>query len=156
MNKLESSPHIRFLIHALRFYTVNTPIAKGKYRIANMIDHLAKRLPPGARLEIKSKEGTRFQVDPREPQHQQLFHFGTYDRVETELIQAILAPGDTVLDVGANFGWYTLLFASKVGASGAVHSFEPVPPTFQSLRSNCDINVETDRVFLICSELFYF
>ena len=38
-----------------------------------------------------------------------------------------MRPEDVVLDIGANFGWFTTLFAQWVGDAGRVHSFEPVP-----------------------------
>ena len=38
----------------------------------------------------------------------------------------LLRPRDVVFDVGANVGFYSILFASRVGLSGSVHAFEPV------------------------------
>ena len=39
-----------------------------------------------------------------------------------------LQPGDTVFDVGANVGLYTLLFSRLVGPQGQVYAFEPTDP----------------------------
>ena len=41
-------------------------------------------------------------------------------------MRRLLRPGDTAFDIGANVGFYTLLFASCVGPTGSVHAFEPV------------------------------
>jgi hypothetical protein len=41
--------------------------------------------------------------------------------------------GDTVFDVGANTGYYTVLFSHLVGRRGCVHGFEPVAPTMTYL-----------------------
>jgi FkbM family methyltransferase len=38
-----------------------------------------------------------------------------------------VGPGDTFVDVGANFGHYTLLGSSRVGSTGKVFAFEPSP-----------------------------
>jgi FkbM family methyltransferase len=46
---------------------------------------------------------------------------------------SLIRDGDTVLDVGANVGYYTLLFSQIVGKVGEVHAFEPVPTTFTKL-----------------------
>jgi FkbM family methyltransferase len=41
------------------------------------------------------------------------------------LIHALLEPGEVVWDVGAHHGYVTLCAASRVGAGGRVHAFEP-------------------------------
>ena len=43
---------------------------------------------------------------------------------------------DTVIDCGANIGYYTNFFRAIVGRYGHVHAFEPVPSTFNSLKRN--------------------
>lgn len=53
--------------------------------------------------------------------------------LEKKLYLALLQPGEVAFDVGANHGYFTLLFSDIVGASGQVHAFEPVPPTFDLL-----------------------
>jgi FkbM family methyltransferase len=50
------------------------------------------------------------------------------------VFEAVLRPGDTCYDVGANIGVYTLWAAGLVGRAGQVHAFEPVPPTMAVLR----------------------
>jgi len=49
-------------------------------------------------------------------------------------------PGQTVLDVGANLGYYTLLFARAVGVSGRVFAFEPVEDNVKLLEQNIELN----------------
>jgi len=44
--------------------------------------------------------------------------------------------GDTVIDCGANIGYYTNFFRTIVGKKGCVHAFEPVPSTFEHLTKN--------------------
>lgn len=53
--------------------------------------------------------------------------------------------GDVVFDIGANIGYYTTLFSELCGTKGRVHSFEPVPTTFQKLLQSVEIldNVQT-------------
>jgi FkbM family methyltransferase len=52
---------------------------------------------------------------------------GSYEREQAELYAASIRPGDVVLDVGANLGYFTLLFSHLVGPSGRVLAFEPSP-----------------------------
>jgi FkbM family methyltransferase len=49
-----------------------------------------------------------------------------------------IRSGDVVIDVGANEGYFTLLFSDIVGATGEVHAFEPVTPTFDRLVQRVD------------------
>jgi FkbM family methyltransferase len=71
---------------------------------------------------------------------QLLRHNGVFEPWETELVKAELRPGDTVLDVGANIGYYTLLFARLVGPRGKVYAFEPDPDNFALLSHNVRLN----------------
>ncbi len=51
-----------------------------------------------------------------------------------------LAAGDTVIDVGANIGCFTLFAASCVGPRGRVISIEPDAETFGRLKLNIQAN----------------
>ena len=46
---------------------------------------------------------------------------------EVASIQALVAPGATCIDVGAEYGLYTCTFAASAGPRGQVHSVEPLP-----------------------------
>lgn len=47
-----------------------------------------------------------------------------------------LEKGDTFLDVGAHYGFYSLLAALLTGRNGSVYSFEASPGTFKVLQNN--------------------
>ena len=51
-----------------------------------------------------------------------------------------LKPGDTVVDIGANIGSFTVLAASIVGPGGRVIALEPVSGTFARLQKNVGLN----------------
>lgn len=65
---------------------------------------------------------------------------GQYEIKESKLMSAIVKPGDTVFDIGANFGWHSIGLRKIVGAGGAVYCFEPIPETHQELASNIKLN----------------
>ena len=67
--------------------------------------------------------------------------------VEKALIPAI-RPGMRFADIGANFGYYTLLGAEMVGATGHVYSFEANPTLFQKLIKSVSVNGFDERVSL--------
>lgn len=52
----------------------------------------------------------------------------------------IVRPGDYVIDVGANVGWFTLLAAALVGPEGRVDAFEPDPRNGPKLSNNINLN----------------
>jgi len=49
----------------------------------------------------------------------------TVERDVEETLLGLVSAGDVVYDIGANIGWYSLLAARRVGASGSVVAFEP-------------------------------
>jgi FkbM family methyltransferase len=53
---------------------------------------------------------------------------------------AMLKTGDTVLDIGANVGVFSLLGSSLVGEKGHIYAFEPSQKTFNALTENLSIN----------------
>lgn len=52
---------------------------------------------------------------------------------EVDLIGHFVKPGDSVLDLGANIGWYSSVLAKLVGEDGKVYAVEPIPDTFALL-----------------------
>ncbi len=65
---------------------------------------------------------------------------GVYEPLETKLVRKEVKKGDVVLDIGANIGYYTLIFAKLVGKKGRVFAFEPDPTNFALLKKNISIN----------------
>jgi FkbM family methyltransferase len=52
---------------------------------------------------------------------------------ELKFVRKLLGPGQKVIDIGANYGVYSLPMAQKVGPSGHVWAFEPTSSTAQIL-----------------------
>jgi len=75
-----------------------------------------------------------------EPLGRSLITTGGYEKTETEIFRSLLRPGMTVVDIGANVGYYTLIAASVVGASGKVYAFEPEPSNYELLTRNIAAN----------------
>jgi FkbM family methyltransferase len=65
---------------------------------------------------------------------------GSYEPEQTRMFEAHVRPGDTVLDVGAHVGYYTLLSAVLAGPRGSVWAFEPNPRNCAFLRRHAEIN----------------
>ena len=56
------------------------------------------------------------------------------------LLQALLLPRMTFLDVGAHIGEFTLVGAKMVGNEGKVVALEPMPPCADAIRRNAAMN----------------
>src|SRR5687767_3249523 len=69
-----------------------------------------------------------------------LFLRGVKEPNSVRFAGAVLQPGMVVLDVGANIGYYAMVFAQRVGPRGSVHAFEPTPVLADRLRSNAALN----------------
>jgi len=65
---------------------------------------------------------------------------GSYERDNALLLRSLCRPGMVVFDVGANSGYFTLLFSRASGPQGRVLAFEPDPRNLKVLRHNLQIN----------------
>lgn len=70
---------------------------------------------------------------------------GFYEYHLTEFIARNVRSGMRVMDIGANFGYYTLLMADLVGPNGKVHAFEPNPAVAAMLDHSLRVNNFTSR-----------
>ena len=60
------------------------------------------------------------------------------DKTEIAWMRRVVRPGDHILDIGANIGFYTSLLSGWVGSTGHVHAFEPEPTNFKHLSASMD------------------
>ena len=61
----------------------------------------------------------------------QVFRAGIWEPGETRLLEKLVTRKSSVVDVGANIGWFTLCSATK---ARVVHAFEPEPTNFHFLQ----------------------
>jgi FkbM family methyltransferase len=70
--------------------------------------------------------GVRMLLSPRD-YIQRCVMLGCLEREDTEKSRRLLRPGDAVIDVGANCGGLSAIYAQCVGRDGLVLGFEPNP-----------------------------
>ena len=75
-----------------------------------------------------------------------MLFWGRFEPKETDWFVRLIEPGDTIVDVGANVGYYTLIGAKLVGEKGRVFAFEPDPESFALLERNVRMNGLTNVV----------
>jgi FkbM family methyltransferase len=74
---------------------------------------------------------------------------GYWEMWLTIFFARLIKPGMTVIDVGANFGYYTLLFGYLVEDDGYVYAVEPNPQVVARLRRSVDLNGLAKRTTIV-------
>lgn len=69
-----------------------------------------------------------------------LLLFGKRELEHKIMLQKILRPGMTVLDIGANIGYYAIMESQLVGERGKVIAVEPSPNNISLLTRNLQLN----------------
>jgi FkbM family methyltransferase len=133
-------------LRLVRFYTFNFPVEKGKGRAFRFAKRFCRTFPEN--VLTATKDGRKLSVSFRDWVDDHIYFLGTYEPFCTQVVSRHILPGSVCFDVGANIGWYTTLFQSLCGSQGEVHSFEPVPSTFEELRCNVGLNPTRANVHL--------
>jgi FkbM family methyltransferase len=95
--------------------------------------------------------GLRVHLYPGDEISRALFLTGAFEPTQMAFLAATVKEGMTFLDVGANFGLYTLLASRLVGKSGRVIAVEPSSREFAHLSGNVALNGLTNVSLLNCA-----
>ena len=115
--------------------------------MVNLYEEAFSKINSGVRSEYIEIDGQKLFLD-KEDSLLLSTRKNNYDRFEIECLKQIIKKGDTVVDLGANIGYYTLILAQSVGKSGHVYAFEPEPSNFEILSKNVKEN-KHDNVTLV-------
>ncbi len=115
-----------------------------KIQIASLASHsirVARRLL-GATDDIVQvrRNGIDWRLDLREGIDFSIYLLGAFEWRTVRACSRLIAPGHTVLDIGANIGAHTLHLARCVGARGRVYAFEPTDYAYRKLLDNIALN----------------
>ena len=113
-------------------------LPRGRYPLMNWVCRVPVR-PFASPLRIAHAPLT-FVCDLRDSIAREVCFMGHYEPQETALLRTLLQPGMSFVDVGANWGYFTLLAAERVGPRGRVAAFEPHPQLFAQLEENVERN----------------
>ncbi len=92
-------------------------------------------------LIIKNIQGSKMHLDLKDKGiSKDLILNGIREARGTEIMHSILEPGQVIVDIGANIGYYALMEAKIVGPSGKVYAIEPVSENVDILIRNVKIN----------------
>jgi FkbM family methyltransferase len=142
MNQQETPPNYSILFRIFKVLQ-NSLRGTGLGQIKalrDIRDAIYRMVRPRNRV-LLNIQGIKMEVDPEQmgvvPE---LLRDGIFERCETDLIRSLLKPGQVVVDVGGNIGYYSLIASDIVGSAGKVYTFEPEPSNFAFLERNVQIN----------------
>ncbi len=138
----ETAVHPRaWLLAAVAAYLRRTSIEKARWRLELFAIREVRTI--GARLgtrRVRTRHGFRMELELDDWVDQHIYATGDYEPYSAHVMRALLHPGDCMLDVGANIGFFSLLAAQCVGAGGRVIAFEPAPDVRARLQRNVALN----------------
>lgn len=104
--------------------------------VATLALFLSNHLRTGIRCKAKMFWGGTMIVVFPELMSNEIFRYGYCEPDMTVMLMKVLKPGMVFFDIGAHFGYATMLATALVEERGSIHSFEPTPSTFEVLQAN--------------------
>jgi FkbM family methyltransferase len=102
------------------------PLLQKTYDALMQARYGSRRLRRGDDRDLyQTRFGDRFWLTPSSYVDRCIIERGEFEERSTQVVNRLVEPGDVVLDVGANIGYYTVLMSRLVGAAGRVICFEP-------------------------------
>jgi len=111
-------------------YTLSQQIDRVVFRILRTVPFTRNTL---IRVRGGPLQGAKMMVSVGNP-----YLFGYYEEDATQRICGLIRPGDVVYDLGANAGYYAMVFAKYT--RGRIHAFEPMPDQQQIFRYHLATN----------------
>ena len=115
--------------HLIRFRLRRLPVSRSEAafwtRTFSAYPSLFRGFGFDLRYEAEVFPGLRMKLSYRDRVQKTILARGEWDPHTGATLRALLAPGDTFIDVGANVGYFSLLTSRAVGPNGRVFAFEP-------------------------------
>lgn len=136
----ERDPGLKWkLLFPVRKYFLHFPWGLGKGLIQRRILLPSLPLPPNGFVADLGPHG-RLALWYRELIGLRVLMTGAFEAAELDFIASTVSEGETVIDVGANVGLFSIALAIAVGRSGKVTAIEPLPSNVHRLKNNVDLN----------------
>lgn len=131
---------------ALKFvYRINAAVSRtriGRSAAVHRVRRGARSLlfgTPGSEdLVLVKIHGQRMYI-PVHDSSIQAYVMRPFEPHTVRLFKSAVRPGATVLDVGAHFGYYSLIAAQRAGLAGRIVAFEPDPGNFRMIKRNMEL-----------------
>ena len=137
-----TSPIFRLLwqlVLPLRLYLRYFPIQRGKgILLRGIISPLLPEAPTSFATTLAG--GGRILFQYRETLGWSTLLYGAFEDAELRYVGRLVQPGDTVFDIGANVGLFSVVLGCAVGTAGRVIAAEPIPANADRAKENFALN----------------
>jgi FkbM family methyltransferase len=123
---------------ALKFYIRRFPIAKGKVRLLSRVWKWFT-VPPYVREAQVEGTSIRMRCDLTKFVQRHIYFFGHFEQADCANWMKAARYANTIFDVGANVGLYSLL-AATVNPQSTIYAFEPTASIQGEFETNLQLN----------------
>lgn len=144
----DKSPDLVVLFKLFRAIRRDTALAA---RVAHFIHSLSTQLYPSSKESIGEFAigQSIFQVDIADRFGLSCFYNSGQELTELEIFSALQAPNSIIWDIGANFGLYSVICATKLNHEGKIYAVEPHRHAVKLLQQNIARNLLANRVTVV-------
>lgn len=133
------------VLHNMGRYISN--LVSRPYPINGLVERNIRRLiwpvicTVAARKTFRTRltNGRPFLIRANDQISKMIFEFGCYEPELLSVLLPLVQPGMTVLDIGANIGYYSVILSQLVGPGGRVHAFEINESVIELLEQNIQL-----------------
>lgn len=129
---------MNFILQLYSFWIKKWPYQSGKWRFYKAGIDMCRSQNQVMTAESVNKK--KYKIFSRDYAGSHLLVTGIWEPYVTMTIERILRPGDTFVDVGANFGYFSILASGLVQEPGKVMAFECNPNVASLLKENIQLN----------------
>ena len=126
------------LFRLLLFYGIRFPYHRGKGWLHGRLLKLFN-IHVDEEFDVV-REGLHWRLNPADFVQADVFWLGRKDFYDVFHLRYLLQPGHVFLDIGANFGYYSVVLGSGRRNQCTLHAFEPNPATLRRLRYHVEVN----------------
>jgi len=105
-------------------------------RVWNLLLKQNKSMPP----MVVVNEAKMFLNPNDKGISKELANYHEHEPLTTRIMKEIISPGDTIIDIGANIGYFALFESQLVGLQGKIIAIEPSPENVKLLKLNIKEN----------------
>lgn len=139
--KVKSQPWTGALNEAVLLYGLKTPYHAGKWRVVNALTRMLRLhgYYHGRTFTVR-RQGVWWALNPDCLIQRSLYYLSVLEVQETCWLKTRVRPDWVFFDVGANFGYYSMIVSAATQGRARVYAFEPLASSFHLLSRNKTLN----------------